>query len=144
MRLFFVFLALNFLFSFTSTSQNSILGKWKTLDDNTGEVKSIIELFEREGLVFGVILKTFPKPGEDPNPVCTKCPADDIRYNKTILGMEILREMKRSGQEYSNGDILDPEVGKIYKCKIWLESGDLKVRGYWGPFWRTQTWKRVG
>jgi uncharacterized protein (DUF2147 family) len=57
--------------------------------------------------------------------------------------MEILQKMKKAGDEYSEGNILDPENGKIYRCKLWLENGDLKVRGYWGPFFRTQTWKRV-
>ena len=55
--------------------------------------------------------------------------------------MEILRDMVKNGAEYSEGNILDPESGKIYRCKMWTEEEDLKVRGYWGPFYRTQTWK---
>jgi uncharacterized protein (DUF2147 family) len=128
---------------FSVSAQNSILGKWKSIDDKTGETKSIVEIFERGGLVYGKVIKIFPKPGDDQDPVCTKCPQDDDRYKKKILGMEIIQEMKKSGNEYSDGYILDPEAGKVYRCKLWLESNDLKVRGYWGPVWRTQTWKKV-
>ncbi|MBX2962707.1 MAG: DUF2147 domain-containing protein [Cyclobacteriaceae bacterium] len=125
------------------SAQNPILGKWKSIDDKTGEVKSIVEIFERNGLIFGKVIKLFPKPGDNQDPVCDKCPADDDRFETKILGMEIIREMKRSGAEYTDGNILDPEAGRVYRCKLWLESNDLKVRGYWGPVWRTQTWKKV-
>jgi uncharacterized protein (DUF2147 family) len=57
--------------------------------------------------------------------------------------MEIIRDMKKDDDEYTGGHILDPEVGKIYRCKLWIEEGTLKVRGYLGPFFRTQTWQRV-
>ena len=121
----------------------TVVGKWKTIDDSSGEERSIVELYDRNGLVYGKVIKTFLKPGEDPDPVCDQCSPDDHRYNKKIIGMEILRKMKKSGSEYSDGDILDPENGRVYRCKLWIEEGDLKVRGYWGPFYRTQTWKKV-
>lgn len=124
-------------------AQTSVIGKWKTIDDSSGKERSIVELYERKGLVFGKVLKTFPGPGEDPDPICDQCPANDPRYKKKIIGMEILQQMKKTGSEYSEGNILDPENGKIYRCKLWLEDGDLKLRGYWGPFYRTQTWKKV-
>jgi uncharacterized protein (DUF2147 family) len=57
--------------------------------------------------------------------------------------MEIINNMEKSGNEYSQGSILDPKDGKIYRCKMWIAEGSLRVRGYWGPFFRTQTWKRV-
>ncbi|MBX2966194.1 MAG: DUF2147 domain-containing protein [Cyclobacteriaceae bacterium] len=129
--------------SISAFSQDSILGQWKSIDDKTGEAKSVVEIFERNGFIYGKVIKTFPKPGREPDPVCDKCPQDDDRYNKKIIGMEIIRQLKKQGNEYSGGDILDPEAGKIYRCKIWLDGKDLKVRGYWGPVWRTQTWKRV-
>lgn len=128
--------------SFTM-SQSSIVGKWKSFDDNTNEVKSIIEIFERGSKIYGKVIKTFPKPGAAIDPVCTKCPSDDERFNKKIIGMEIMKEMIQEKDTYSDGTILDPEVGKIYRCKIWLENSELKVRGYLGPFYRTQTWQRV-
>lgn len=121
-------------------AQSSIVGKWKTVDDNSGDPRSIVEILERNGKIYGKIIKLFPKPNEDPDPVCDKCNPEDARYNKKVIGMEIIREMSKEEEEYSAGNILDPEVGKIYRCKIWLENEELKVRGYIGPFFRTQTW----
>jgi uncharacterized protein (DUF2147 family) len=125
-----------------SQAQN-IVGRWKSFDDKTGELKSIVEIFERGSKIYGKIIKTFPKPGADADPICTKCPTDDDRFNKKIIGMEIIKDMTKDDDEYEGGQILDPEVGKIYRCKIWLEKEELKVRGYLGPFFRTQTWQRV-
>lgn len=127
----------------TPLAAQTITGKWKSIDDKTGEVKSIVEITERGSKLYGKIIKIFPKPNEDQDPVCTKCPNEDDRYNKKILGMEIIRDMKKDDDEYTGGHILDPEVGKIYRCKLWIEEGTLKVRGYLGPFFRTQTWQRV-
>lgn len=126
----------------TVAAQNTVTGKWKTIDDNSGKEKSIIELQERDGKVYGKIIKLFQEPGEDQDPICDKCDSDDPRYKQKIIGMEIMTDMVKEGKEYAGGSILDPESGKVYKCRIWLENIDLKVRGYWGPFYRTQTWKR--
>lgn len=127
----------------TLFAQGTIIGKWKTIDDNTGEPRSIVEILELEGKVFGRIVKIFPRPNLEPDPVCQKCSPDDPRFNKKIIGMEIIRNLVKSGAEYAGGDILDPENGRVYRSKIWLEGKDLKVRGYWGPFYRTQTWQRA-
>ena len=59
---------------------------------------------------------------------------------KPIVGLEIIRDMKKDGDEYAGGDILDPENGKVYRCKIWVENGKLMVRGYIAFLYRTQTW----
>ncbi|MFM8851235.1 MAG: DUF2147 domain-containing protein [Cytophagales bacterium] len=124
-------------------AQSSVVGKWKSIDDKSGEVRSIVEIFEKNSKLYGKIIKVFPRPNEDPDPVCEECAPEDDRYKKKILGMEIIREMKKDDQEYVGGYILDPEVGKVYRCKLWLENGSLKVRGYLGPFFRTQTWQIV-
>ncbi|HEY9005537.1 DUF2147 domain-containing protein [Ohtaekwangia sp.] len=121
----------------------NITGKWTTIDDSSGAEKSIVDIFERDGKVFGKIIRIFPAPGKDPDPVCNQCPEEDARYKKKIIGMEIIKDMKKTGDEYAEGNILDPEEGKVYRCKLWMEGEDLKVRGYWGPFYRTQTWKRL-
>ncbi len=118
----------------------TILRKWKQVDDITGKPRSIIELYEKNGKVAGKILEIMALPGEDPNPVCTACNPTDSRYKKPVIGMEILNELEKAGKEFINGSILDPENGKIYRCKVWLEGGNLKLRGYWGVFYRTQTW----
>lgn len=130
------------LFILSSASGQSILGKWTTIDDETNEEKSVVEIFEKDGAVYGKIVKLFRKPNEDPDPTCTECQQDDDRYNKKVLGMEIIRGLNRDGDEYSGGNIMDPKIGRVYRCKLWLEDEKLKVRGYWGPFYRTQTWHR--
>ena len=124
-------------------AQQSILGKWTSIDDDSGKAKSIVEITERESKVFGKIIKLYLDPAEDQDPICDQCPEDDERFNKKIIGLEIIRNMKWSDKELTEGNILDPESGKIYQCKIWIEGANLKVRGYWGPFFRTQTWKKV-
>jgi uncharacterized protein (DUF2147 family) len=126
-----------------ASAQTSILGKWKSVDDNTGDPRSIVEIIERQGKIYGKIIKLFPKPEEDPDPICDKCHPEDTRFNKKIIGMEIIAEMSQDDDEYSGGTILDPEVGKVYRCKVWLDEGKLKVRGYLGPFYRTQTWLKA-
>ncbi len=129
-------------FALTANGQG-ILGKWKSVDDNSGQPRSIVEITESGGKVYGKVVRLFPQPNEDPDPVCDKCDPSDPRFKKKIIGMEIIRGLSKNGQEYSGGDILDPENGKVYRSKIWLEGKDLKVRGYWGPFYRTQTWLRT-
>lgn len=131
------------IFHQAAFAQSDIRGKWKSFDDETQEAKSVVDIFEKDGKYYGKIIKLFRKPGEDPDPVCTECTLDDPRFNKKVVGMEILKDMKKVGAEFTEGTILDPKNGKIYKCKIWMEGADLKLRGYWGPFYRTQTWKKV-
>ncbi|MEP2667427.1 MAG: DUF2147 domain-containing protein [Cyclobacteriaceae bacterium] len=127
---------------FLNGHAQGITGKWKTVDDETNEVKSVVEIVERNGQVYGKIIKLFRSSDEDPDPICSECPKDDIRYNKKVLGMEIIKDMTADEDGYGGGTILDPKVGKIYRCRLWLEANKLKVRGYWGPFFRTQTWDR--
>ncbi len=129
--------------STNSLAQSSILGKWTTIDDSSGQPRSVVELTEKGSRVFGRIIKLYPNPGEEPDPVCDKCPEDDERFKKKVIGLEIIRNMRWSNKELTEGNILDPESGKIYRCSIWLEGDKLSVRGYWGPFYRTQTWKKV-
>ncbi|MBT1706132.1 DUF2147 domain-containing protein [Chryseosolibacter indicus] len=136
-------LLLPLLFSCFLANGQSIIGKWKTVDDNTGDERSVVEIFQKGDKVYGKIIKLFRKPGEDPDPVCEACDHSDTRFKKKIVGMEIIQDMVLSENEYIDGNILDPQNGKIYKCKLWLEGDHLKVRGYWGPFYRTQTWKKA-
>lgn len=131
------------LFGSSMLAAQSVVGKWKTIDDETGEEKSIVEIYSKNDKVYGRVIKLFRKPGEDPDPVCDDCDSDDSRFKKKIIGMDIILDMQASDDEYSGGTILDPANGKVYKCKLWVEDGELQVRGYWGPFFRTQTWKKV-
>lgn len=119
----------------------SPVGKWKTIDDETGKPKSVVEIFEKDGKLYGRIAELL-NPSE-PNPKCDECPKGDDRYNQPVLGMEIIRGLQKDGDEWEDGTVLDPEKGKIYDCKIWLEDENtLRLRGYVAFFYRTQTWQR--
>ena len=120
-----------------------VTGRWKTIDDATGNPRSVVEIFEKGGRLSGRVVTIFPRPGKEADPVCTACDPSDDRYKQKVKGMEIIRNMKKEGDEYAGGDILDPENGKVYRCRFWTENKQLKVRGYLGPFFRTQTWHRV-
>ena len=135
-----LFVLLAYAMSFAQ--DNSIVGKWKTIDDETGDAKSIVQIYEKNDKYYGKIVKLFRNEGEDPDPICDKCPEDDDRYNQKVIGMEIIRDMEQAGNKYKDGTILDPKKGKIYKCKLWIEDGNLQVRGYLLVFFRTQTWLR--
>ena len=123
----------------------SPVGLWKSIDDETREVKSLVRISEEAGSLVGTIDKLFPKPGKDPNPVCDKCEGD--KKDKPILGMMILWGLTKYGDEWSGGYILDPKNGKTYKCKVKVEGtgGTLTVRGYIGfsLLGRSQTWIRA-
>lgn len=125
-----------------TTIAQGIFGRWVTIDDNSGKKRSIVEITERQGQAYGRIVQLFREPGEEADPICDECDAADDRYNKKVIGMEFIRGMKKDGDEWDDGTILDPENGKVYDCKLWVESGDLKVRGYVAFFFRTQTWVR--
>ena len=126
-------------------AQMSPVGLWKTIDDETKKEKSLVRIVDNGGLVTGKIEK-FLDPEAKPDSVCDKC-ADD-RKGKPILGMTILRNLKQGDEDKSvweGGDILDPNNGKVYRARLKpVEGGkQLQLRGYLGPFYRTQTWIRV-
>ncbi len=119
-----------------------VTGRWVTIDDETGKKKSIVEITESNGVLSGRVVKLFREPSEEQDPVCKECDPSDDRFNKKVIGMEIIRNMKKDGDEWEDGTILDPKNGSVYDCKIWLENGKLQVRGYVAFFFRTQTWIR--
>jgi len=129
--------------SYAALAQSDVTGKWKTIDDETGKEKSVVEIFEKDGKVYGKITKLFRGPDEEQDPICDECPGD--RKNKKIIGMEIIRGMEwdADDEEYDDGTIMDPQDGKVYDCVIWRDGDELKVRGYVAFFYRTQTWKKV-
>ncbi len=120
------------------------IGKWTTIDDETGKKKSTVELYKYKEQLYGKITYLYPREGREDNPVCKKC--TDDRKNQPLEGLQIVRNLKWNGSEWAGGTIVDPENGKTYNTKIWLDPKDsnkLYVRGYIGPFFRTQTWVRV-
>ncbi len=122
-------------------AQTSIVGVWKTMDDETGLAKSHVEIYEQNGKYYGKVIKILD-PNKQ-NSVCGECDESDSRYNKKVLGMVIVTGLVKDGDEYTDGEILDPNKGEIYDCEMWLENGKLMVRGYIAFFYRTQTWYKV-
>ncbi len=118
-------------------------GLWRTIDDKTGKPRGFVRLYEENGELFGKVEKSLdPKEAKER---CDKCSGE--RKDQPVVGMVILRRMKKSGSQYIGGDILDPDTGAVYRCILRLvEDGrKLVVRGYLGAtlFGRSQTWVRA-
>jgi len=137
-----VFLLLVTLCITSTYAQKSVLEKWKSIDDETGKALGIVEIYEENGKIYGKIIDILiPK---DRNKTCQNCEGED--KGKPILGLTVIKGLKKDGDEYNGGHILDPKHGKLYKCYLNLENEDkLKIRGYVGIslFGRTQYWHRV-
>jgi uncharacterized protein (DUF2147 family) len=124
-------------------SSQEVIGTWKTIDDVTGIVKSHVEIYKREGKIYGKVAQILDR-NATANPICKNC--EGAFKDAPILGLEIIQGLEKKGGVYKGGEILDPENGKTYTCKIWLNEEDtdqLMVRGYVAFFYRTQTWERL-
>ena len=126
----------------SSLSAQTIFGKWNSFAENTNEIESVIEVYEKDGKAYAKIIEiTDPERQEA---TCFKCKGK--RKDQRILGMDILTGLKKDDDEWSGGKILDPKNGKEYKCYIKLLDDDtLKLRGYIGIslLGRTAIWKRA-
>lgn len=144
-RLIFILL-LGWLAAFNAGAQehNTPIGLWKNLDDVTGKPRALIRIVDQDGELQGRIEKIFFEPGEDQHPKCIKC--EGALKDQPTLGMLILSGFSAMGSEYTNGKILDPNNGKLFKSRMTLEEDGKKlvVRGYIGiPLMgRSQTWLR--
>lgn len=132
--------ALAMLISVSMTAQSPV-GLWKTIDDESGEAKSHVEIYENDGKLFGKVVKLLPKATTD---VCGPCPGE--RAGKSLIDMDILWDLETYKDYWSYGHIIDPANGKIYKASLWIEDENtLKLRGYIGisALGRNQNWYRV-
>lgn len=132
-------------FSASALAQMSPVGVWKTIDDETKKEKSLVRIKETNGVFTGTIEK-FLDPATKLDEVCDKC--SDDRKGKPVLGMTIIRNIKANADDkgiWDGGDILDPNNGKVYRARLKPVDGGkkLEMRGYLGPFYRTQVWLRV-
>ncbi|NVE00908.1 DUF2147 domain-containing protein [Massilia sp. BJB1822] len=122
----------------------SPVGLWKNIDDVSGKPKALIRITETNGVLQGRIEKLFRTADEEQNPKCEKC--KDARKDQPIVGMVFMSGLKKDGNEYNDGEILDPDNGKVYRSKLKLADGGkkLEVRGYIGVpmLGRSQTWLR--
>jgi uncharacterized protein (DUF2147 family) len=137
-------LAATFLTALSGLSAENLspAGRWKTIDDKTGLVRGIVRIYEEHGALFGKIEAAL-KGGEEKEH-CDLC--KDERKGKPIIGLVVLRGLRKQGDEYGGGDILDPDTGLVYRCKLRLldEGKRLLVRGYmFAPLLgRSQIWIR--
>jgi uncharacterized protein (DUF2147 family) len=119
-------------------------GIWRVIGDKTGEVEARVRIANRNNVLEGQIIEVLPRSGIDPNALCESCPG--ARKDQPVRGLTILTGLRRDGDEYQGGEILDPENGDIYRCKVRLSDDNRKlyVRGFIGfsLFGRTQTWIR--
>jgi len=139
-----VFVLLSAAVGFASADVNSPTGLWKTIDDKTGKERSFVRITESNGVFEGKVEKIYDQPGDDPQHLCKECEGE--RRDKPIIGMTILWGLKKDGEQYAGGEILDPKNGSIYRAKMKLLDGGkkLEVRGFIGVslFGRSQTWVR--
>ena len=122
----------------------SPVGLWRSVDDKTGKDRALARIVENNGVYEGRVEKIFSQPDDDPQHLCRKC--EGTRKDQPIIGMNILWGLRKDGEQYAGGEILDAKEGKIYRCKVKVvEAGrKLEVRGFIGVslFGRSQTWNR--
>ncbi len=121
---------------------HSPVGRWKTVDDTTGKVKSIVQIREENGKLYGTIEQLFDPPV--PHPTCYLCTGD--LKDRPLVGLQVLSGFVQDGEHWSGGQVLDPETGKIYSASLSIEDGGkkLRLRGYIGIqlLGRTEHWRR--
>jgi uncharacterized protein (DUF2147 family) len=124
-------------------SPASPVGRWKTIDDHTGKVKSIVAVHEENGELEGTIETLFDPPV--PHPTCYLCSGD--LKDRPLVGLQVLWGFHKDGDQWSGGQVLDPESGKIYRASLALEDGGkrLRLHGYIviSLLGRTEHWQRA-
>jgi uncharacterized protein (DUF2147 family) len=129
----------------TRAAEPTAVGLWEQVDEKSGKAESWFKISERNGVYEGTIVKIFSKPGEDENMVCDKC--EGAERGAPVLGLKLIKGMRRNGMSYEDGTITDPRDGSVYRAlmKVSPDGQKLEVRGYLGIslFGRTQVWKRL-
>lgn len=146
-----IIVILLFNFSLVMAEDKGVFGLWKSFNMRTKEPEAIVKIYEKDGKLYGKVLKLLPNRikelkdlGEYP-PICKKCPGEF--KNKPIIDLDFIYGLKKDGNKWGDGKILDPETGKIYDVYISIDKKNpdiLRVKGcIFNPPCRTQKWERV-
>lgn len=127
---YFIFV-IGLMWSTAIMAADNITGLWTTIDDETKEPKSVVQIYEYDGKIYGRVMKLFNNVDKT---------AVGIKDNPKIVGLDIIWDLEDCGDKFKGGKILDPAKGKIYASEAWIENGKLILRGKIGPFGRNQIW----
>ncbi len=119
------------LLAIPALAAESVVGLYKTIDDESGEAKSLVQIYTHEGKVYGRVVKLFKDVDKK---------AVGVKGDPKIVGLDVVWGLQDEGERFEGGKILDPAKGKIYGCEMWRDGDKLIVRGKIGPFGRNQTW----
>ena len=123
-------LALMFM-PFVSWASDDVVGYWTTIDDETNMPKSVVQIYEYQGKVYGRVVELFQN-----KQAVAKLPDKPL-----IKGLDVIWDMEKKKDKYTGGEILDPKTGKVYACDLWRDGDKLIVRGKIAFLGRNQTWE---
>ena len=128
----FIYILIFALIATLAQAATDISGFWTTIDDETNQPKSVVQIYQHNGKMFGRVVKLFQNPDAT---------AKGVKGSPKIVGLDILWNLEDTGKKWTGGEILDPKTGKVYAAEAWKQGDDLVVRGKILMFGRNQTWK---